>query len=237
MAEPPLSFSTVRRGQGGTIWARRRRKAGPRGHPQSAGAIQIANLPHKCWNGGREASRLSRLGSREQARDARFKRLARSIDALAEKDESFLRHASEIATLRRTAAVGLHSICFGFVDTVNRLLSRSEMVLDPPEFSPDAFQEDAKNLFQINVQGRILQIEFETPPELISTEDLRIPYTLHGVVRAFNQELLDRSLIEEQLLFYTLEKDKKMWRYFDARTYHSGPFDQEYLMSLMEQLI
>ena len=111
------------------------------------------------------------------------------------------------------------------------------MVLDPPEFSPDAFLEDAKNLFQINVQGRILQVEFEAAPGLISTEDLRIPYTLQGVVRAFNQELLDRSLIEEQLLFYTLEKDKKMWRYFDARTYRSGPFNQEYLMSLMEQLI
>ena len=124
-------------------------------------------------------------------------------------------------------------------DAADAYLARGlpEMVLDPPEFSPDAFQEDAKNLFQINVQGRILQIEFETPPELISTEDLRIPYTLHGVVRAFNQELLDRSLIEEQLLFYTLEKDKKMWRFFDARTYHSGAFDQEYLMSLMEQLI
>ena len=181
--------------------------------------------------------RLSRLGSREQVRDARFKRLARSIDALAEKDESFLRRAREIATLRRTAAVGLYAICFEFVNSVNRLLSRSEMVLDPPEFSPDAFLEDAKNLFQINVQGRILQVEFEAAPGLISTEDLRVPYTLHGVVRAFNQELLDRSLIEEQLLFYTLEKDKKMWRFFDARTYRSGPFDQEYLMSLMEQLI
>jgi hypothetical protein len=66
---------------------------------------------------------------------------------------------------------------------------------------------------------------------------LRIPYTLQGVVRAFNQELLDRSLIEQQLLFYTLEKEKKMWRFFDARTYRSGPFDQEYLISLMEQLI
>ena len=180
---------------------------------------------------------MSRLGSREQARDARFKRLARSIDALAEKDEGFLRHAKEIAALRRTAAAGLYAICAGFVDSVNGLLSRCEVVLDPPEFSVDAFQEDLKNLFQINVQGRILQVEFEAAPELISTEDLRIPYTLQGVVRAFNQELLDRSLIEEQLLFYTLEKDKKMWRFFDARTYRSGPFDQEYLMSLMEQLI
>ena len=177
------------------------------------------------------------MGSRQQARDARFRRLAQSIDALAEKDESFLRRTREIAALRRAAAVGLYAICSDFVGSLNRLLSRCELVLDPSEFSSDTFQEDAKNLFQINVQGRILQVEFEAAPELISTEDLRIPYTLHGFVRAFNQELLDRSLIEEQLLFYTLEKDRKMWRFFDARTYHSGPFDQEYLMSLMEQLI
>jgi len=177
------------------------------------------------------------LASQEQVRDARFKRLAESIDVLAEKDESFLRHAREIAALRRTAAAGLHAICSGFVGSLNRLLSRCEVVLDPPEFSPEAFQENGKNLFQINVQGRILQVEFEAAPELISTEDLRIPYTLQGVVRAFNQELLDRSLIEEQLIFYTLEKEKKMWRFFDARTYRSGPFDQEYLISLMEQVI
>ena len=156
---------------------------------------------------------------------------------LAEKDENFLRHAREIAALRRTAAAGLHAICSGFVKSLNRLLSRCELVLDPPEFPPEAFQEEGKNLFQINVQGRILQVEFEVSPELISTEDLRIPYTLQGAVRAFNQGLLDRSLIEEQLLFYTLEKEKKMWRFFDSRTYHSGPFDQEYLISLMEQLI
>ena len=180
---------------------------------------------------------MNRLGSQVQVRDARTKRLAQSIDALAEKDESFLRHAREIAALRRTAAAGLYAICSDFVDSLNRLLSRSEMILDPFGFPPEAFQEDAKNLFQINVQGRILQVEFEASPELVSTEDLRIPYILQGGVRAFNQELLDRSLIEEQLLFYTLEKDRKMWRFFDPRTYRSGPFDQEYLSSLMEQLI
>jgi hypothetical protein len=208
MAAPPLSFSTVRRA-----------------------------APAVCWNGGRETSKLSRLGSREQVRDARFKRLAQSIDALAEKDQSFLRHAREMAALRRTAAASLYAICSGFVDSLNGLLSHPELVLDPPEFSPDAFQEDAKNLFQINVQGRILQVEFEATPGLVSTEDLRIPYTLQGVVRAFNQELLDRSFIEEQLLFYTVEKEKKMWRFFDTRTYRSGPFDHEYLIWLMEQLI
>jgi hypothetical protein len=177
------------------------------------------------------------LGSREQVWDARFKRLAQSIDALAEKDENFLRRARDMAALRATAAADLHAICAGFVDSLNGLLSRCEIMLDPPAFSPDAFREDAKNLFQINVQGRILQVEFEAVPGLTSTEDLRIPYTLQGAVRAFNQELLDRSLIEEHLLFYTLEKDRKMWRYFDARNYRSGRFDQEYLASLMEQLI
>jgi len=44
-------------------------------------------------------------------------------------------------------------------------------------------------------------------------------------------------LIEEQLFFFTLEKHRRMWRFFDPRTYRSGPFDQEYLVSLMEQLI
>ena len=71
----------------------------------------------------------------------------------------------------------------------------------------------------------------------MSTEDFRVPYTLEGFVRAFNQELLDKDIIEEQLIFYTLEKGGKMWRFFDARTYRSGQFDQGYLVSLMEQLI
>ena len=82
-----------------------------------------------------------------------------------------------------------------------------------------------------------LQVAFEATPEIVSTEDFRIPYTLAGSVRAFNQELLDKDLIEEQLLFCTLEREGGMWRYFDARTYHSGPFDEDYLVALMEQLV
>ena len=68
-------------------------------------------------------------------------------------------------------------------------------------------------------------------------EVARVPYTLEGNVRAFNQELLDKDLIEEQLIFFTLENQRPMWRFFDARTYRSGPFDVEYLIGLMEQLI
>jgi hypothetical protein len=172
-----------------------------------------------------------------QGRDTRLKRLAESIDALAEKDQRRQDHAREIANLRRRAATELHAICADFVVSLNRLLSRTEVVLDPPVFTEESLREEAANLIQLNTRGRILQIEFTTTPDLLSTEDFRVPYTMRGSVRAFNQALLDKDLIEEQLLFYTLEKEKKLWRFFDARTYRSGPFDQEYLVNLMEQLL
>lgn len=177
------------------------------------------------------------LGNQIQGRDNRLKRLAEKIEALSVKDEVRLRHAREIGQLRRVAASDLHAICADFVNSVNRLLSQSELELAPRNFSDSTFQEDTPNLIQINVRGRILQVAFKATPELVSTEDFRIPYTLEGSVRAFNQELLDKDLIEEQLVFYTLEKEKRMWRFFDARTYRSGPFDQEYLISVMEQVI
>ena len=177
------------------------------------------------------------MANQTQTRDARLKRLAKSIDALAEKDEGFLRRAREIAALRQAAAADLYAICADFVGSVNRLLARMEIELDPPGFGSSSFQEDLVNLVQINVRGRILQVAFSSTPELISTEDFRVPYTLQGTIRAFNQELLEKDIIEEQLIFYTLENHKQMWRFFDARTYRSGPFDQEYLIGLMEQLL
>jgi hypothetical protein len=180
---------------------------------------------------------MARIANQTLARDARLRRLAENIDKLAEKDEGFLRRAREIAALRQAAAADLYAICADFVGSVNRLLARSEIELDPSGYGSNSFQEDLVNLVQINVRGRILQVSFSSTAELISTEDFRIPYTLEGTVRAFNQELLDKDLIEEQLIFYTLENHKKMWRFFDARTYRSGPFDQEYLIGLMEQLL
>jgi hypothetical protein len=172
-----------------------------------------------------------------QNRDVRLKRLAQSIEALAEKDEHREKHAREMGALRRRAAAELHGICAQFVASVNRFLSRSEITLDPPDFPESALREEGANLLQINTRGRILQIEFSTANDLVSTEDFRVPYTLKGSIRAFNQALLDKDLIEEQLLFYTLEKERKMWRFFDARTYRSGPFDQDYLVNLMEHLL
>jgi hypothetical protein len=180
---------------------------------------------------------VARIANHIQNRDARLKRLAVRIDSLVEKDEGFLQHAREIAALRQAAAADLYAICADFVASVNRLLARTEVELDPAGYGANSFQENSPNLVQINVRGRILQVAFSTTPELVSTEDFRVPYILAGSVRAFNQELLDKDIIEEQLIFYTLENHKKMWRFFDARTYRSGPFDQEYLIGLMEQLL
>ena len=177
------------------------------------------------------------LPQSESILDARLRRLARDIEALADKDEDTQRYSREIADLRHRAALELYRLCAGFVDAVNQLLSEPAVMLDPPQFGDLTFHEDTPALYQINVRGRILQVEFEATPELVSTEDFRVPYTLSGAVRAFNQALLDKDLIEEQLIFYTLEKHKSMWRFFDARTYRSGELDQEYLVGLMEQLL
>jgi hypothetical protein len=180
---------------------------------------------------------VARTANPVSARDARLKRLAEKIEALADKDERILRRAREIAELRRAAAADLYAICADFVNSVNRLLPHPVVELDPPNLGADSFREDSPNLVQVNVRGRILQVSFTATPELVSTEDFRVPYTLNGTVRAFNQELLDKDIIEEQLIFYTIEHHRKMWRFFDARTYRSGPFDQEYLVGLMEQLL
>jgi len=166
-----------------------------------------------------------------------MKRLAQNIEALAEKDQGFLSMARQMEQVRRAAASELYAICRDFVNSLNRLMAKTELILDPEQFSDASFQEDTTNLVQISVRGRILQLAYSATTELVSTEDFRVPYTLAGSVRAFNQELLAKDLIEEQLVFYTVEKDRKMWRYFDPRTYRSGAFDQEYLVSVMEQLI
>ena len=48
---------------------------------------------------------------------------------------------------------------------------------------------------------------------------------------------VEQDLIREQLLFYTLERSGPVWRFFDARTYRTGPLDVEYFVGLMEQLV
>jgi len=167
----------------------------------------------------------------------RLARLAKSLDALARHDENTIRRAHEIGALRRQAAVELHGLCHDFVSDLNQLLAKLLLEFHPEEYTADNFDDEGINLFQINARGRILQIKFEATPELVSTEEFRIPYILAGAVRCFNQQLLEKDLIEEQLLFFTVEKSRHMWRFFDPRTYRSGPFDTDYLITLMEQLV
>jgi hypothetical protein len=166
-----------------------------------------------------------------------MKKLAETIDALAVKDAAFLEKAQRIGALRRRAASELHSICMSFVGEINRHLTKTELSFDPAAYTPESFQDDGANLFQINARGRILQIEFSGTEDLISTENFRVPHILEGATRCFNQDALDRAVIEEQYVFYCVEKRHNQWRYFDARTYRSGPFNEEYLISLMEQLL
>jgi hypothetical protein len=167
----------------------------------------------------------------------RLKKLAEAIEALAAKDSALEQKTAEVAALRRAGACELHAICAGFVCEINRQLSKMQLRFDPGEYSPESFQDVGVNLVQIHARGRILQIEFAATPEMISTENFRVPHILEGSIRCFNQQSLDQSLIEEQFIFYCLERRQKLWRFFDARTYRSGPFDQEYLISLMEQIV
>lgn len=180
---------------------------------------------------------MGRSKSGAPAGEERLKRLARNIDLLAGRDEDLLRRERETEVLRRAAAAQLHALCAAFVGELNRLLERSEVQLDPESFDAERYQPDMSTLMQIQVRGRIVQITFTATPGLVSTEEFRIPYILEGSVRAFNQQLLDRNMVGEQLLFYTLEGRSKLWRYFDTRTYRSGPVDWDYLTTLMEEVI
>ncbi len=167
----------------------------------------------------------------------RLTKLAEAIEALTDKDSALVQKTQEIAALRRQAAMELHGICGTFAAKINERLSKTKIQFDPPEYSPESFNDNGVNLLQINVRGRILQIDFESTPETISTENFRVPHILEGSIRCFNQESLERAVIEEQFIFYCLEKKRRLWRFFDARTYRSGPFDQDYLISLMEQVV
>lgn len=166
----------------------------------------------------------------------RLKKLARRIDSLPSRDSLLAQRTSEITAMRRAAAAELHRICADLIGEINGLLSSVVIDLSPEQYSADLFQDEKINLMQVNLRGRLLQIEFRSPDTLISSEDFRVPYILQGAVRSFNQDYLEREAIEEQYLYYCLERQNS-WRFFDARTYRTGLFDADYLMSLMERLI
>jgi hypothetical protein len=182
-----------------------------------------------------EDTSLRRLGS--WSKDDPMQRLAQRIQSLVEKDQGRLRRIEEMEAVRRAAARELYTVCADFVAAVNAILDTPVVMLDPPEYTDASYSDDAPNLVQINIHGRILQVAYAATAELVSTEEFRIPYIMEGSVRAFNQEMLDKDLIEEQPLFYTMERNRNMWRYFETLTYHSGPFDRAFLISVMERIL
>lgn len=180
---------------------------------------------------------MPRIVNQLQSAEARLKRLAQGIETAAVQDRQLEEYARQMGRIRRMAALEVYQACSELAASVNRHLSSTELLISPSEYSGDSFREDGANLIQLSVQGRILQVDFEATGGLTCTEDFRIPYTLQGSVRAFNQALLDRNLIEEHLIYYTVEKRGNMWRFFDARTYRSGALNQDYLVSMLERLI
>ena len=101
-------------------------------------------------------------------------RLARQIDA-ARKAERFLVNADEVASLRRHGACELHRICADFVSSVSSNLSEAALDLAPATYVPESFREPGENLIQIGSQGRQMQIAFESPATLVSTEKFLVP--------------------------------------------------------------
>src|ERR1700735_3964613 len=83
---------------------------------------------------------------------ARLKKLAASIEALTEKDELAEKHAREIETMRDAAADELYAICAEFVNGLNRLLQRPEVMIDPGAADAGHLRGRSHSLIQINVR-------------------------------------------------------------------------------------
>jgi hypothetical protein len=169
------------------------------------------------------------------AEDDRIARLAKQIGSDIRKDQPRLLTEVEVAALGRQGAMELHAICSDFVASVNRSLSPPVLELSPSEYRAEMFRESGVNLIQVNAQGRIIQIAFEATP--VSTDKFRIPYILEGELRAFNQEMLERTQIRSQALFFCLENARNTWRYVEWLHGRTGAFDRDQLVSLLERLV
>jgi hypothetical protein len=169
-------------------------------------------------------------------RPDRLTRLATAIDAIAERDRRLIDESMQVEELRSRGAAEFHAICRAFVDNVNGRLADKAVLLDPPSFTESDFDEGG-TLFQINLRGRLLQMAFAATEQLYEKDDFKKPYVLRGTVRGFNQELLSDNTVDEQLIFYCPHGGTGDWHYFDERTYRTGRFGEDYLISEMERLL
>jgi hypothetical protein len=170
-------------------------------------------------------------------RPDRLTRLAEAIEAIGDRDRKLIEESTQVDHLRSRGAVDLYAICRLFVDKVNGRLSEPAVLLDPPTFVERNYHDGGPNLFQINLRGRLLQLEFAATDELYEQDDFRRPYVLRGAVRSFNQDLLDHNGVDEQLIFYCPEDGIARWYFFDGRTYRTGLLAEDYLASGLERLL
>ncbi len=110
-------------------------------------------------------------------------------------------------------------------------------MLSPVNYSGEGFDDSGSNLFQINLRGRLLQMEFRATDEPYENDDFRIPYILRGAVRAFSQQFLDSNSIDEQMIFYCPTGEHGVWHFLDGRTYRTGRVGKDYLAMEMERLL
>lgn len=167
----------------------------------------------------------------------RLRRLADKLDELPAKDALRVRQARELEDQQRKAAFELHQKCRSLVTTLNGMLERMILQYAPESFDPDRIFAVSETLFQINANGRLIQVVIHSPENGPSTEHFYIPYVLKASIRWFNQDLLDRDQVQENHLFYCVGRGASGWRYFDPRTRRDGPADDEFFADALEQLL
>jgi hypothetical protein len=167
----------------------------------------------------------------------RLVRLARAIEALAGRDQLLIDESARVDALRDQGAASLYAICRDFVDDLNGRLSQPALVLDPPEWNADSYNDGGPNLLQISLRGRLLQLEYAATEEPYSNEDFRHRYVLRGGVRSFSQDLLEQDTVDEQQIFFCPHETGASWHFFDARTYRTGVLSIDYLAMELERLL
>jgi hypothetical protein len=175
------------------------------------------------------------MGTLIMAQDDAIAKLARQIDA-TQRAERLLVDTYQVVKLRRIGACDLYRLCAEFISSVNGRLSDALLDLSPPAYSAEAFRDSGPNLIQISSQGRQMQIAFEATPELASAEKFVVPYVLEGEIRTYNQRMLERFEIRSRMIFFCVERENAVWRFFDWRTRTTGVLTGEILASLMEPL-
>lgn len=167
----------------------------------------------------------------------RMGRLALAIEAIAGHDQRLIDESTNVDKLREEGAAALFRICREFVDDLNGRLSKPVLLLDPPEWNADKYDDVGANLLQISLRGRLLQLEYSATEEPYSTEDFRHRYVLEGGVRSFNQNFLEQDTVDEQQIFFCPHASGAAWHFFDSRTYRTGLVTMDYLAAELERLL